>query len=54
MRYIPTFNTDINAQIEHNRRLIMALPENVQPGIDEPKEGSCSYLLDEHGVLVLN
>ena len=48
MRYIPTFNTDINAQIEHNRRLIMALPDNIQPGVDEePVELTHCRLYDQ-------
>ena len=38
MRYIPTYNTNIDEQIKRNREIIMNLPPNVVPGIDEVED----------------
>ena len=35
MRYIPTYNTNIDEQISRNREIIMRLPDNILPGVDE-------------------
>lgn len=38
MRYIPTYNTNIDEQIKRNREIIMNLPPSVVPGIDEVED----------------
>ena len=38
MRYIPTYNTNIDEQIKRNREIIMKLPANVLPGVDEVED----------------
>ena len=38
MRYIPTYNTNIYEQIKRNREIIMKLPANVLPGVDEVED----------------
>ena len=35
MRYIPTYNTNIDEQIARNREIIMRLPASVIPGSDD-------------------